>query len=220
MVFLALWRIIREKIPTDDILEKRGFTVVSKCSCCITPQQETIDHMFSSSVIASAVWSHFLAGLNIHSVGDKLQHRLYSVLHQHWHSTGHKFLAIYIICNIVWELWLNRNSGKHEGVVGFYSSIIQKIHQPTCDIQFFWQKPESLQAGSKFAEASALLKGLQTCSFFNQHQVDIELDSKVLGDMVHKTASVSWQCELLIRNMQHLLGLDLCAYFQGMQQSC
>ncbi|KZV34538.1 hypothetical protein F511_21355 [Dorcoceras hygrometricum] len=44
---LFAWRWIQRKIPTDDVLKKRGFSLGSKCQCC--GQEESFDHIFLTS---------------------------------------------------------------------------------------------------------------------------------------------------------------------------
>ncbi|KZV52526.1 hypothetical protein F511_26356 [Dorcoceras hygrometricum] len=56
---LFAWRWVQRKIPTDDILKIRGFSMASKCQCC--DQEESFAHIFFSGHTATQVWSHFLA---------------------------------------------------------------------------------------------------------------------------------------------------------------
>jgi ribonuclease HI len=59
------------------------------------------------------------------------------------------------------------------------------------------------------AEVSALFYGLVQCTQQQQGSVDIELDSKMLVDMLLHKASVPWQCAHMIHQIQVMLqGMD------------
>ncbi|MQL95462.1 hypothetical protein Taro_028128 [Colocasia esculenta] len=49
------WRVLHRAIPMDDRVSACGIHIVSKCSCCITPATEDMDHLFLSGEIASSL---------------------------------------------------------------------------------------------------------------------------------------------------------------------
>lgn len=46
-----LWRVINMKVPTDDVLKIMGISVVSRCGCCDTRVEETVNHIFLTAPI-------------------------------------------------------------------------------------------------------------------------------------------------------------------------
>ena len=53
------WRALQNNIPLDDCLVKRGFSMVSKCACCASPQVQTISHVFITRPVSIEVWDYF-----------------------------------------------------------------------------------------------------------------------------------------------------------------
>lgn len=56
---LLCWRAKKQVLPVDDILIKLGISLVSKCHCCVLPQQESIDHILCSGDLAIMVLIYF-----------------------------------------------------------------------------------------------------------------------------------------------------------------
>lgn len=55
-----LWRVVRDKIPTDSRLAKMGIAMLSRCTCCKSPQKEDIDYFSSSREFATKSWRLFV----------------------------------------------------------------------------------------------------------------------------------------------------------------
>nr|GMD70291.1 uncharacterized protein LOC109162453 [Ipomoea batatas] len=70
MSFMA-WRVFRNKVPTDDVLSRFGFNVVSRCFCCNDPKQCTLQHVFCTGDVAREVWTYFgqTLGVRLHMYG-------------------------------------------------------------------------------------------------------------------------------------------------------
>lgn len=51
-----LWRALRDRIPTEARIAKMGINAPSRC-CCISPEEENIEHLFSTGAYAQEVWS-------------------------------------------------------------------------------------------------------------------------------------------------------------------
>ncbi|KAF3453875.1 hypothetical protein FNV43_RR04316 [Rhamnella rubrinervis] len=49
------WRLLQGRIPTDDVLIRRGFSMASKCRICGN-DLETISHLFLTCPYAAAIW--------------------------------------------------------------------------------------------------------------------------------------------------------------------
>lgn len=50
-----LWRLGKAKIPIDEVLTRMGISLVSRCVCCSSPKQETMEHMFLEGEMATRV---------------------------------------------------------------------------------------------------------------------------------------------------------------------
>ena len=57
-VSFFVWRLLRNWISLDSLLQDKGVALCSRCSCC---QQgpETINHLFLHGTVAGEVWEHF-----------------------------------------------------------------------------------------------------------------------------------------------------------------
>ncbi|XP_075091556.1 uncharacterized protein LOC142171756 [Nicotiana tabacum] len=107
-----LWRLWRGKVPTNDIWRRAGQFVVSKCLCCLPPQEETFQHIFLTSDVASRVWKVFLqpTGLVINLV------QVHQVIRAWWSEKCYaKLKPLFQVVPVIitWEIWKRRNSMKH-----------------------------------------------------------------------------------------------------------
>ncbi|KAK6786607.1 hypothetical protein RDI58_015132 [Solanum bulbocastanum] len=66
MSFLV-WRAWKYRVPVDEVLQKMGIQLVSKCWCCQESKHETLPHLFLTSSTASKLWRLFanFAGINM-----------------------------------------------------------------------------------------------------------------------------------------------------------
>ncbi|XP_060170728.1 uncharacterized protein LOC132601671 [Lycium barbarum] len=122
-----VWRLWQAKLPLDDTLKKWGFQFASRCSCCQTPQEETIAHVFLRSEVAQQIWKHFSgpAGIKI----ERLQ--LSQVITAWWEaSVNHHIKIIYqaVPIVIVWELWKRRNTLLRGGKLSVNSLRYKIMH--------------------------------------------------------------------------------------------
>lgn len=72
---ILFWRMIQDKLPTDEAMKAIGFSFASKCTCCGEPEEETTTHIFSNDEIAREVWVHFEEKVGVLSDGDSLMSR-------------------------------------------------------------------------------------------------------------------------------------------------
>ncbi|XP_070055059.1 uncharacterized protein [Nicotiana tomentosiformis] len=64
MSFLA-WRLLKKKLPFNEVMIKFSMNYVSKCCCCRVSQGETIKHTFMAGEHARDLWNTFGTPLNI-----------------------------------------------------------------------------------------------------------------------------------------------------------
>ncbi|XP_073051343.1 uncharacterized protein [Primulina eburnea] len=106
-----LWRFWHQWLPVDDVLQRRGFELASKCQCCEMP--ETFAHIFIDSPIARSVWHFFGAVFHVR-IPLTSDFRLFLSAwkrHPGWTPRGHvkEFLPFIVLL----FLWTARNDAKH-----------------------------------------------------------------------------------------------------------
>ncbi|XP_031095329.1 uncharacterized protein LOC115999629 [Ipomoea triloba] len=112
--FLA-WRVFKRKVPMDDVLVRFGYSLVSKCNCCIAPALCTLQHVFCAGEVATEVWGYFAATLGI-----KIQIRsLAQVCYSWWSKKKQNRLERFIVERlpmlIIWGLWVGFTQSKYGG---------------------------------------------------------------------------------------------------------
>nr|GMD72380.1 uncharacterized protein LOC109173561 [Ipomoea batatas] len=106
MSFMA-WRVFRNKVPTDDVLSRFGFNVVSRCFCCNDPKQCTLQRVFCTGDVAREVWTYFgqTLGVRLHMYGIR------QVRYDWWgRESGRcnrliKFIKERLPMLVIWKLW-------------------------------------------------------------------------------------------------------------------
>ncbi|XP_075496409.1 uncharacterized protein LOC142533491 [Primulina tabacum] len=106
-----LLRFWHQWLPVDDVLQRRGFELASKCQCCEMP--ETFTHIFIDSPLARSVWHYFGAVFHVR-IPLTSDFRLFLSAwkrHPGWTPRGHvkEFLPFIVL----WFLWTARNDAKH-----------------------------------------------------------------------------------------------------------
>ena len=115
-VSFFMLRLLRGRLPLDDILGKFGIQGPSKCFCCSLSEGESIEHIFAQGQLAKAVWDFFGAtcGLFLSQVP------LRDTLVAWWLSSQsdvHKRLVVDILPSFIcWHVWKARNKAVWEGV--------------------------------------------------------------------------------------------------------
>ncbi|XP_027081100.2 uncharacterized protein [Coffea arabica] len=139
MVFASIWhpripfkvsffmfRLLRGRIPIPDRLCELGFHLPSKCFCCPSASEESIEHLFSNGHTASVVWSYFggLCGL---SPGTSLRSRIVGWWLRSYDSELRRIMGRIIPTIICWQIWKARNKAMFEGAQMRSSAICQAI---------------------------------------------------------------------------------------------
>nr|GMD04665.1 uncharacterized protein LOC109162453 [Ipomoea batatas] len=112
MVFLS-WRVFKRKVPVDDVLSRFGYHLASRCYCCETPSECTLQHVFCTGDAAKDVWGYFGR-----SLGFNIQNRcLEQVCYKWWGRRVKNRLENFIIQRlpmvIIWELWVSYTQCKY-----------------------------------------------------------------------------------------------------------
>lgn len=118
------WRAVQKKLPTDDRVARFGYNLVTTCHCfsSSSSELESVEHLFSSSNFAAAIWNKLAGICGVSTRGLQFKH----ILLQWW---GHKtldivssFMVKILPALITWELWRTRNEAR-------YGSEIPSVHR-------------------------------------------------------------------------------------------
>ncbi|KAL0913034.1 hypothetical protein M5K25_016464 [Dendrobium thyrsiflorum] len=121
-VSIFLWRIWNYYLPTDDILIKKGFQIVSKCQCCY--HIENVAHIFINNPIAVKVWLFFedLLKLNFYHANLSVRDLITK-----WFSKSKGHISHLICALILWNLWLARNNARFNAQHMNFNTMIEMI---------------------------------------------------------------------------------------------
>ncbi|XP_060177971.1 uncharacterized protein LOC132607909 [Lycium barbarum] len=124
-----VWRILKRKVPTEDIINRAHTNDTSNCVCCRIAQPETLNHIFLDGPLAAAVWNHFGCQFGIPSHFNSLQ----LALDTWWNSRPSNPVIAFLfkICPIIitWFLWKTRCSGKYGSKKPLLPRIFYQISQ-------------------------------------------------------------------------------------------
>ncbi|XP_070035218.1 uncharacterized protein [Nicotiana tomentosiformis] len=195
-----LWRLWRQKIVIDDIWRRQGKMVMSRCWCYQQPQEESIEHIFVTSSIASKVWNLFMGatGITVQLI------QLKQIIRHWWYAQccpklKPLFQAVPVI--ITWELWKRRNASKHGGLVStnrVIHEINRTLHQlaRVSSLGFCVRDDEgdvvyarAVDLGvttNVVVESKAILQGLEYCVEHDLHPLILETDSLVMKKAIKR----------------------------------
>ena len=142
---LLLWRILLDKIPTDDQLSKRWCQFPSIFNLCLI-SAETSTHLFLDCNFASQIWNWLKSILNFNfSVTSCIE--LLKVFDRAW-SPQCKVVILAAIMNCFHTIWFCRNQRRFNDKVININSAINLIISATS----LWGNLTSLTARSSVAE--------------------------------------------------------------------
>ena len=114
-VSFFLLRLMRSHLPLDDVLASYGFHLPSRCSCCSSPQTESLGHLFLEGGLATTVWSFFGSrcgvGLNVGHVQGWLGNWWLKLVE----SDRLKFVLRLLPSLVCWHIWKARNKVVFQG---------------------------------------------------------------------------------------------------------
>ncbi|KAJ6824262.1 uncharacterized protein M6B38_103105 [Iris pallida] len=106
---ILMWRVCHNRLPTDDILQKIGFHLASRCHCCQVGHRENLQHIFFHGDLALTVWSALRGFFKARMHSDFL------VFLQRWWRGQDSHHRRSLAGAIIWVLWKNRNRHRYEG---------------------------------------------------------------------------------------------------------
>ncbi|XP_062027735.1 uncharacterized protein LOC133743716 [Rosa rugosa] len=105
---LVTWKVLKQRILTDDLLARRGICLYSQCSICQI-QGESLNHLFYECDLIHDFWS-WLASFFHKSImpGTSLANLL-SPDFLNGMTSASKTLWSFAFCNALWCIWSERN---------------------------------------------------------------------------------------------------------------
>lgn len=102
----VLWRLMHNKLPTDDNLYARGCILVSMCSLC-GMACKTTEHLFLSCPSAARLW-HRLQGMIGCAIDTISLASVLCIWDKYW-SSQLLGLILTVVINVIWVIWHCRN---------------------------------------------------------------------------------------------------------------
>ncbi|XP_071923092.1 uncharacterized protein [Coffea arabica] len=121
-----VWKVLRNLVPVDINLKRRGISLASRYSCCLS-HVETVGHLFATGPVAMAVWGFFQRRFGI----LKAQPSSLSARVLLWFSSaspssrGHIRTVVPVL--ILWFLWQSRNSARFDGACFGAGGVVAMI---------------------------------------------------------------------------------------------
>ncbi|MQL76353.1 hypothetical protein Taro_008743 [Colocasia esculenta] len=113
---IFLWRMVQNLVPVDGTIKETGVPLCSKCSCCVNSHQETVQHLFFSSEVASHIWNEMFSLLQFRNVGiTNVADGIFSFLTRSDITTATGRLQRCTFMAVLWELWCSRNIARFQG---------------------------------------------------------------------------------------------------------
>jgi len=121
---LLAWRLIHDKVPTDEKLAERALHFPSMCSLCYNHTESTF-HLFFECTFAYKLWCWLALVVNItlqfHSITN-----IWSLCNRGW-SPQCKIVVQASIANIISTIWYSRNQSRFRDVKPNWRLAINSI---------------------------------------------------------------------------------------------
>ena len=130
------WRALHDKLPTTELLRRKGHQLASRCCLCCRGE-DSLDHVFTKCPYATAIW--FALG----SLFDASFELSQGFLHLFKAASGVSFssqisaLWSSAIINGVWVIWRTRNATIFEDVEPNIHSALRMLWRAIKDTNFF-----------------------------------------------------------------------------------
>jgi hypothetical protein len=109
----VIWRLLHEKMPTDDMLLSRGCHGPSRCSLC-NNQEENMHHLFFTCPFAKELWNWIQATFRRHLDLSSIQNTIQDCLSVT--SPQVKEAMLYSIIFTINSIWTCRNKTRFEDI--------------------------------------------------------------------------------------------------------
>ena len=100
------WRLLNNKVPTDDNLQKRGCIIVSRCCFCLQ-HTESSTHIFFDCRVTSRLWEWLCKGTKIPLDSSNCLNLLLGSVGRGSQMVQHVLNSA--IIHTIWLIWVERN---------------------------------------------------------------------------------------------------------------
>ncbi|XP_042479159.1 uncharacterized protein LOC122060066 [Macadamia integrifolia] len=108
------WRMVHDKLPTDDVIQKRGIVLVSKCSLC-GMEAETSSHIFLQCSYSEEIWLFFCGCFNVQWQPAGTMADFLTWWRRKQKSVCCKEAWIMGLLTVADHIWRERNMRRHDG---------------------------------------------------------------------------------------------------------
>lgn len=123
-----LWRLLHNKMPTDDQLKNRGCMMAYVCSLCCN-EEETSMHLFLNCSFAKDIWSRISMILNC-QIDTSSYQSILSILKRNW-SFQLKDIVLSSLISVICAIWYLSNQVRYKNK---HASVSQAISLITSSI--------------------------------------------------------------------------------------
>jgi len=121
---IMVWRLMLDKLPTDDNLTLRGCSFPSMCSLCFKTN-ETAFHLFFECPFAVNLWNWFASVINC-NLQFQVKEDVWAICNKGWNPQC-KIVITAAIINIFNAVWFARNQTRFNDKVSHWRSAISVI---------------------------------------------------------------------------------------------
>ncbi|OVA07747.1 Reverse transcriptase zinc-binding domain [Macleaya cordata] len=125
-VSFFMWTVSKRKLLTQDMLQRRGQIIVSRCNLCYAAP-ESIDNLLCTCPFVWKIWNSFLEDAGVSTV---LQGSVIEVLdgwHKKFVSRQAKLVWKMIPVAIMWTMWKERNRRIFEEKGQCWSRVLNSV---------------------------------------------------------------------------------------------
>jgi len=121
---LVAWRIMHDKMPTDEKLKERGCSFPSICNLYLN-QEETTFHVFFDCSYAMRLWNWLASTLNFNLHFNNIE-EIWQVCDRRWNPQC-KVVIKAAMVNVLSTIWFARNSARFKNKSIHWKSAISSI---------------------------------------------------------------------------------------------
>jgi hypothetical protein len=121
---MLAWRLMHEKLPTDENLLTRGCAIPSMCNFCCS-HVETSFHIFFECQFAIKLWSWLAGCLNLTLQFTSMED-IWKLCDLHWSPQSMITLAAAIV-NLLHTIWVVRNNARYHNMSPNWRTAISMI---------------------------------------------------------------------------------------------
>ena len=122
---LHAWKVMRGTVISDDLLQRRGVALASRCEFCGN-STESLDHIFLHCSFAALVWNHFMYIFEIGLVPNTIA-EVFSLGLAMDRSPQLKELWLICFTSILWYIWHARNQIRFESRIFSVAGVCRLV---------------------------------------------------------------------------------------------